>query len=146
MSPARAPLSPERLRQAREKAGFTQHQLARLIDVAGGERISRWELGMSLPRPDVLRRVAEALGVDVVDLLEVPPGGPGLRELRLAAGLTLTGLAREVLVSTRTVHRWEQGDFQRLPTEATIDLLAQALGATEWTVVSALRASRDRNS
>ena len=41
--------------------GLTQHELARLIDVAGGERISRWELGSSAPRPEMLLRLAQAL-------------------------------------------------------------------------------------
>ncbi|WP_425577343.1 helix-turn-helix domain-containing protein [Nocardioides endophyticus] len=47
-------LDPSVLRAAREEAGLTQHELARLVGVAGGERISRWELGASVPRPDFL--------------------------------------------------------------------------------------------
>ena len=40
-------VDPLALRDARLRMGLTQHELARLIDVAGGERISRWELGSS---------------------------------------------------------------------------------------------------
>jgi len=32
-------------RDARFRMGLTQHQLARLINAAGGERISRWDRG-----------------------------------------------------------------------------------------------------
>ena len=67
--------------------GLTQHELARLIDVAGGERISRWELGSSAPRPEMLHRLAEVLKVDAADLLEA--GRPAdLRRLRTSAGLS----------------------------------------------------------
>lgn len=142
VSPARAQLNPDRLRRAREHAGLTQHQLARVIDVAGGERVSRWELGLSIPRPEVLRRVADALGVQVAQLLEEGEER-GLREMRLGAGLTLAGLGKAALVSTRTVHRWETGDFKRLPHEETIKLLAHALGVRDSVVRQALRAARD---
>ena len=51
-------IDPSELRVAREKAGLTQHELARLVGAAGGERISRWELGTSVPRPDFLVKLA----------------------------------------------------------------------------------------
>ena len=54
-------VDPAALRDARVRMGLTQHELARLIDVAGGERISRWELGSSAPRPEMLLRLAQAL-------------------------------------------------------------------------------------
>ena len=47
-------IDPSALRTARESAGLTQHELARLVGAAGGERVSRWELGASVPRPDFL--------------------------------------------------------------------------------------------
>ena len=43
---AESGVDPVALRDARLRMGLTQHELARLI-VAGGERISRWELGSS---------------------------------------------------------------------------------------------------
>jgi DNA-binding XRE family transcriptional regulator len=63
-------VDPVALRDARLRMGLTQHELARLIDVAGGERISRWELGSSAPRPEILHRLAQALNVDAADLLD----------------------------------------------------------------------------
>ncbi len=76
-------MDPAALRAARERAGLTQHQLARLVGVAGGERVSRWELGTSEPRPEILVRLAKVLDVAALDLLDV--GGwrrPACAEVR----------------------------------------------------------------
>ncbi len=43
-------IDPSELRAARESAGLTQHELARLVGAAGGERVSRWELGVRFVR------------------------------------------------------------------------------------------------
>jgi transcriptional regulator with XRE-family HTH domain len=62
-------LNPEALRAARVRAGLTQHELARLVGVAGGERVSRWELGTSRPRPEILRnRAHERFVTEVVQV------------------------------------------------------------------------------
>ena len=90
-------VDPVALRDARLRMGLTQHELARLIDVAGGERISRWELGSSAPRPEILQRRAQALTVGASDLLD--SGAPAdLRRLRTSAGLS----ARTLAVRART--------------------------------------------
>jgi transcriptional regulator with XRE-family HTH domain len=97
-------VDPVALRGARLHMGLTQHELARLIDVAGGERISRWELGSSAPRPEMLHRLAQALNVGAADLLEV--GGPaGLRRLRTSAGLSARTLAARAHMSVPTYVR-----------------------------------------
>ena len=62
-------VDPRALRDARVRANLTQHDAARRVGVAGGERISRWELGTSEPRPSVLKRLAEVYGVGVDELL-----------------------------------------------------------------------------
>jgi transcriptional regulator with XRE-family HTH domain len=57
-----------RLRQQRERRGLTQQELA----VAAGlsrRSIAGWELGGGI-RPNSARKVAEALGVEITDLLE----------------------------------------------------------------------------
>jgi transcriptional regulator with XRE-family HTH domain len=103
---AESGVDPLALRDARIRMALTQHELARLIDVAGGERISRWELGSSAPRPEMLRRLAQALNVDVLDLLDA--GGPAdLRRLRTSAGLSARTLAARAHLSAPTYIRWE---------------------------------------
>jgi transcriptional regulator with XRE-family HTH domain len=134
-------VDPVALRDARLRVGLTQHELARLIDVAGGERISRWELGSSAPRPEILRRLAQALNVDPADLLDA--GGPAdLRRLRTAAGLSARTLAARAHMSVPTYVRWESGRTKRLPAGQALQLLAKALNVTVEDVESAIVTSR----
>jgi transcriptional regulator with XRE-family HTH domain len=121
--------------------GLTQHELARLIDVAGGERISRWELGSSAPRPEILRRLAQALNLSAADLLE--SGGPAdLRRLRTSAGLSARTLAARAHVSVPTYIRWESGRIKRLPARQALKPLAKALDVTVEDVESAIVTAR----
>jgi transcriptional regulator with XRE-family HTH domain len=120
---------------------LTQHELARLIDVAGGERISRWELGSSAPRPEMLRRLAQALNVGVADLLDA--GGPAdLRRLRTSAGLSASTLAARAHMSAPTYIRWESGRTKRLPARQALKQLAKALNVTVEDVESAIATAR----
>jgi transcriptional regulator with XRE-family HTH domain len=121
--------------------GLTQHELARLIDVAGGERISRWELGSSAPRPEVLQRLALALNVDVPDLL-VAEGPADLRRLRTAAGLSARTLAAQAHMSAPTYIRWESGRMARLPARDALKPLATALKVAVEDVESAIATAR----
>jgi transcriptional regulator with XRE-family HTH domain len=129
------------LRDARLRMGLTQHELARLINVAGGERISRWELGSSAPRPEILHRLAQALNVGAVDLLEAV-GRADLRRLRTSAGLSARTLAARAHVSVPTYVRWESGRTKRLPARQALKPLAKALNVTVEDVESAIVTAR----
>ena len=134
-------VDPGALRDARLRMGLTQHELARLIDVAGGERISRWELGSSAPRPEILHRLAQALNVGAADLLET--GGPAdLRRLRTSAGLSARTLAAQAHLSVPTYVRWESGRNKRLPARQALNPLAKALNVTVEDVESAIVTAR----
>ena len=98
---------------------LTQAELARVIGVAGGERVSRWELGTSTPSTAMRARLAKALGIDLEELL--PSQGPAdLRRLRAEAGLTVAELG-----NGRWTGRFKQElrDSRITPTE----LLAEAV-------------------
>ena len=87
-------LDGDALRSARERAGFSQNDLARVLGLASGGRISLWERGEARPRsPQLLHALAAALATPVAELLESPRGGPTLRWLRFAAGLSVEDLA-----------------------------------------------------
>ena len=134
-------VDPVALRDARLRVGLTQHELARLIDVAGGERISRWELGTSVPRPEILHRLAQALNVGASDLLD--SGGPAdLRRLRISAGLSARTLAVRAHMSVPTYVRWESGRIKRVPVKQTLKPLAKALNVTVEDVESAIVTAR----
>ena len=138
---AESGVDPAALRDARLRMGLTQHELARLIDVAGGERISRWELGSSSPRPEVLHRLAQALDVGVADLL-VAEGPVDLRRLRTSAGLSARALAVRAHMSVPTYIRWESGRTKRLPARQALKPLAKALNVTVDDVESAIVTAR----
>ena len=126
--PASPGVDPQSLREARARAGLTQHGLARVIGVAGGERVSRWELGSSAPRPSQLVRLADALGVGVGDLLVEAP--QDLRRLRLCAGLSAREVADRAYLSLPTYVRWEAGHLAKIPSRNTLEPLARALCCT----------------
>jgi transcriptional regulator with XRE-family HTH domain len=130
-------VGPSAIREARERLGLTQHRLARLVGVAGGERISRWELGLDEPRPDLLVRLATVLELPPADLLV--GARHDLRKLRYCAGLSSPELAAAVHVSTRSYARWESGAWVRPPSAEILRGLARALNVP----VGAVRAALD---
>ena len=137
-------LNPEALRAARVRAGLTQHELARLVGVAGGERVSRWELGTSRPRPEILLRVASVLEVSSTDLLGSSGDLADLRGLRVAAGLSMRDLAARAHVSKTTLGRWEADRVDQTPPRSALALLALPLGVTVDEVERAIASSRSR--
>ena len=125
-------------RQARVRAGLTQAELARVIGVAGGERVSRWELGTSTPSTAMRARLAKALDIDLEELL--PSQGPAdLRRLRAEAGLTVAELAERGGVARGTIKRWEAGAALRV--RAPLDTVAAALGVSVDTLRHAIELS-----
>ncbi|GAA3518910.1 helix-turn-helix domain-containing protein [Nocardioides daeguensis] len=137
-------LDPSVLRAAREKAGLTQHELARLVGAAGGERISRWELGASVPRPDFLVKLARALDIPTLRLIHLDGEVPDLRALRLNAGLTVPELAAAVNVAVPTYYAWEQGRWTRLPAATQLESLARGLADTVDVVATAFQEARQQ--
>lgn len=135
-------VDPTALRAARERLGLTQHQLARLVGVAGGERISRWELGLDEPRPDSLARLARALNAQVVELLGVDPECRDLRALRYCAGLSAGEVAAAAHISARSYARWESGSWVRPPSAETLRAIARKLDVPMGTVRDALELAR----
>jgi transcriptional regulator with XRE-family HTH domain len=118
----------EALRAARESAGLTQSQLARIMDVAGGERVSQWERGEARPRsPKLLAAVARAIGVPARSLLVEPSDGLTLRWLRFAAGLSLEEVAEQIHFSWTALRRLEAHGSRRPVPVATVELLASVL-------------------
>ena len=104
----------ERLRQARERQGWSQAELARRIG-AGVNQIPRYENGQAEPSPMQLKRLAHHLQVTSDYLL-------GLADLPTPVLLTpdLTQAERQLLDALR------QGQFHRL-----VRLLDQLLPAEQ---------------
>src|SRR5688572_12120950 len=68
---ARPLLRGDRLRAAREAVGLTREELATKLELSGPARIRVWETGLERPRPRFVPRLAAALGVDPLHLLDV---------------------------------------------------------------------------
>ena len=58
-----------KIKQLREKAGLSQKALADNAKVSQG-KVSEYESGKSVLRLDSARRIADALGVSINDLME----------------------------------------------------------------------------
>ena len=126
--------------RARSARGLTQGQLARMVDVAGGERVSQWERGVRGPAVRLIPAVAAALGVSPLEFLAMP-NGVDLRALRLASGNTSSEVAVQLHVSTATYLRWESGR-QRAPRDpAVLRSLSRALGVRSAQLEAAFKAT-----
>ena len=106
---ARPLLRGDRLQAAREAMGLTREVLATKLELSSPVRIRVWETGLERPRPRFVPRLAAAVGVDPLYLLDVDLDDPPLAALRLAAGLAtneVTGSGRSVMTYVRlVVHR-----------------------------------------
>ncbi len=58
----------QRIRQAREKAGLSQTQLANLVGVTQGA-VYQWEIDATRPKSSSLGRLAAVLGIDLNSLV-----------------------------------------------------------------------------
>src|SRR3954464_12773716 len=98
---------------------LTREELATRLDLSSPSRIRVWETGLERPRPRFVPRLAAALGVDPLHLLDVDPADPPLAALPLAAGLATNEVTAPGL-SVMTYVRLEDG---RPGSEPTADLI-----------------------
>lgn len=68
----------QRLRAWRQKAGIKQEELAKILDISV-KTVQRWEYAERVPRANELQRLASALHVTEVELLN----GPEPKEIRI---------------------------------------------------------------
>ena len=133
----RTRVSGEAILTARTKRRLTQHQLARALGIAGGERVSEWERGVAEPRARLVPRIAEALGVPPIELLQLS-AGVDLRALRMIAGRSAPEVATGVNVSVHTYLRWEAGERLPLSDRRILIALSRQLGIPLRDVLDAL--------
>ena len=55
----------KKFKKAMIEAGISQQQLAEKLGIKKHQQISKWATGKSVPRPETIRKIAEALGVPV---------------------------------------------------------------------------------
>lgn len=140
---ADARLRTERLASLRKAAGLRQSDLAEMVGSPGRDRrVGEWERGEAQPRPEHLVRLAAALGVHPLELLEVDPDDPPLVALRFAAGLTLAKVSQASGLSTKAFLRLETGVSVSDADPAAAERLAAALGVSVERLVRACARSR----
>src|SRR3712207_8529891 len=107
--------------------GLSREQLATKLELSSPSRIRVWETGLERPRPRFVPRLAAALGVDPLYLLDVDPDDPPLAALRLAAGLATHEVTAAGL-SVMTYVRMEDGRPGADPSARLIAAVAEVLG------------------
>lgn len=137
------PVNRQAIRTARLRAGLTQQQVAVRLGIGGGgERISRWESGLTVPRLDMVARLASALSVPIADLMDQGVQLRGLERLRAESGLTVREVAAHCGISVGTYERWEKGRTSRSPNAAGIADLARVFRVDAELVERALSEAR----
>lgn len=134
----------DRLTAARLAAGLTVIDLA--AAVGGSEsQIRAWETGRTAhPRPPLVPRLAAALGVDPLTLLDVDPADPPLAALRLAAGLSVHDVAAAAGTSSMRYYRLEAGTSEPPAPEVAAAIAAALNTGPTQVEAAAHRARTDR--
>jgi transcriptional regulator with XRE-family HTH domain len=102
----------ERIKSARRKAGFTQRELAKKLDVSAGA-VGQWETG-GVPATDRLATLADLLGISLDWLLgksgqtsrPARVGGRIEEDLRLIAEARRLGVDLRIVVAEARQQRW----------------------------------------
>lgn len=117
----------KKLRALRERQGLGQEELARLAGIMPSY-LAEIEQGYAYPPYPVLKRLAEALGVEPGTLFPVGENvlGQRLKAVRQAQQLTLEELARQAGLSPALLSHIEQGRV--CPSLQTMEKLARVLG------------------
>ena len=104
-----AGFSPRALLNARRAAGWSIAELA-VVSGVPSTVLAGWERGAHQPTVTRLRAAAEALGLEVRDLLRASAADGGtLTDLRVARGLSLVEAAKAAGIHDSTLSRAERG-------------------------------------
>jgi transcriptional regulator with XRE-family HTH domain len=122
-----SPFRAARLRELRDQAGLTIHELYKRSGISAAE-LTNYEAGR-VPRPARIVMLAKTFGVDPFELLDRDVIGYGLQSLRVAAGLLQTDVMIRADVSISLLTKLEAGYAKRLPDDVA-DRLASALNTT----------------
>lgn len=130
-----------RLRAMRTERGWSRGRLAARID-ASLPTIAGYERGQHTPPPPVLRRLADALGVDPRELLSMPIEEWTLGEHRSVTGLHQRDVAGTLSVAQDRLSRIELG-YER-PDDPLLQQLAELYASTTEQLTAAWERTRAR--
>lgn len=103
----------DNIKQIRNKRKLTQKQLSERSSVIE-TTIRKYELGITVPKTENLKKIAAALDVPITSLTaetteQTPILGSALREQRLRRSLTIDDIALQLGISKNVVDSWEEG-------------------------------------
>jgi transcriptional regulator with XRE-family HTH domain len=130
-----------RLAAGRIAAGLTQERLAQLLQTEQ-TRISEWERGVMTPRPNLMPKLAAAIGLDALEFLAADQATPSLEDMRLAAGLTMQEVADRLDISVPRYRGVEIGSTRRDPPDALVEDLAHIFAVPAVMVRRAIDTAR----
>ncbi|AZI65833.1 helix-turn-helix domain-containing protein (plasmid) [Rhodococcus sp. NyZ502] len=110
---------------ARKAARMSRGDVARLADTTAAT-IRNWEIGAVSPQIDFLARAANALNIQVGDVVVTDPEERFLSDYRCLVGLTQPQLGKVCGLTTTTITRIERGEIAL--TDKIQTALAEALG------------------
>lgn len=133
--------SGSKLAAGRVAAGLTQERLAQML-ATEQTRVSEWERGVMTPRPNLMPKLAAAIGMDALNFLAENPDAPSLEDMRLAAGLTMQEVADLLGISLRRYRGVEIGSTRREPSDDLVSELGRIFAVPAVTVRRAIASAR----
>lgn len=128
------------IRRARTRRRLTQDDLAQAVHTTR-QTISNYETGRSRPDVETLQRLADALSVELTELLDVEPSADArraaLRRLCIAGAVTLVLAGLWAYLHAVCLRQYQRGDM--VPLAAMLVAEPLLLCALAWTLLQALR-------
>ena len=128
------------IRRTRTRRHLTQDDLAQTVHTTR-QTISNYETGRSRPDVETLQRLADALGVELTELLdETPPADArraALRRLCITGAVTLILAGLWAYLHAVCLRQYQRGDM--VPLAAMLITEPLLLCALAWTLLQALR-------
>ena len=128
------------IRRARVRRHLTQDDLAQTVH-ATRQTISNYETGRSRPDVETLQRLADALGVELTELLDGAPSADArrtaLRRVCIMGAVTLILAGLWAYLHAVCLRQYQRGDM--VPLAAMLITEPLLLCALAWTLLQALR-------
>ena len=127
------------IRRARTRRHLTQDDLAQAVHTTR-QTISNYETGRSRPDVETLQRLADALGVELTELLDETPAAvrrAALRRLCITGAVTLVLTGLRAYLHAVCLRQYQRGDM--VPLAAMLITEPLLLCALAWTLLQALR-------
>lgn len=120
----------KKIKNIRLEQGLTMIEFGEKINNSSESLVSRWEIGLSIPRQDRLKKIAEFANVTVEELMqetEEPPHisvGRRIKSIRLKNGMTMSSFGIYIdNVKSGVVSNWENG--KQLPNKLRLKKIAE---------------------